>query len=124
MQFNLSWWQVAIGIGAIGLIAAIVVIVVVVTGDGDDTPAPEEARVTVEEVVNLVETDRPRGSDAVPGVFLGAELGQDLRAGDGVKTFQDSEARVDIVIRDSAQGWSNLSVGSPSGRGTAQGAQP
>ena len=73
------------------------------------TPVPQkyritpEARVIMEEVFNIVETDRPRGSIAVAGAFKDAKVGQDLIPGDAVKTFRDSEARVDIVIRDSAR---------------------
>lgn len=44
------------------------------------------ARVTVEEVINQVETDRPRDSDSAQGAFAGAQIGQDLIPGDGVKT--------------------------------------
>ena len=65
-------------------------------GNGETGPQPEDARVTVEEIVNQVETNRPRGSDT--GEFLNARVGQDLLTGDGVKTLRDSEARVDIVV--------------------------
>ena len=85
------------------LVVAAAAVMVSACGGGDETPVPEEARVTVEEVVNQVETDRPRGSDAGPGVFQDAQVGQNLLPGDGVKTFQDGEARVDIVIRASAR---------------------
>ena len=60
-------------------------------GGGEATPVPESARVTMEEVINQVETDRPRGPETGPGIFAEALIGQDLIVGDAVKTFVDSE---------------------------------
>ena len=69
-------------------------------GSGDITPEPQNAQVTVEEVINTVETDRRRDTDDPEAEFQSAQLGQGLIPGDGVKTFGDSEARVDIAILD------------------------
>ena len=87
-----------IGAAATAVIVA-VILVVLVFSNGDDGAEPEEARITVEEVINRVETNL-RGDPVLGGEqFLPAQVGQDLSSGDGVKTFRDSEARVDIVIR-------------------------
>ena len=62
-------------------------------------PTPASNRITVEEIVNRVET----GQSVETGAnltFLPAEVGQDLETGSGVRTFPDSEARVDIQIED------------------------
>ncbi len=60
----------------------------------------EAAQITVKEIVNDVETSRP-GSLAVPETgFNQAQVGQSLLTGDLVKTNSNSEARVDITIRD------------------------
>ena len=90
-----------IGTSAVGIIAAVVaVLVFVVFGNGDVDQEPEAARITVEEVINRVETDKRRELDAAEEQFLLAQVGEDLSPGDGVRTFRESEARVDIVIRD------------------------
>ena len=93
-----------IGTAAVGIIAAVAtvvaVLVFVVFGNGDADQEPEAARITVEEVINRVETDKRRDLDAAEEQFLPAQVGEDLSPGDGVKTFRESEARVDIVIRD------------------------
>ena len=90
-----------VGTAAVGIIAAVVaVLVFVVFGNGDADQEPEAARITVEEVINRVETDKRRELGAAEEQFLPAQVGEDLSPGDGVKTFRESEARVDIVIRD------------------------
>ena len=45
-----------------------------------------------------METEKPREPDTDVPRFLPAEVGEDLSPGDGVKTFRESEARIDIVI--------------------------
>ncbi len=62
-------------------------------------PTPDVNRITVEEIVNRVETGRVEGTGNALD-FLPAEVGQDLLPGSGVKTFQDSEARVDIRVQE------------------------
>ena len=74
MRHLLRWTITALGI-------ALTAVLVSACGGGDETPVPEEARVTMQEVVNQVETDRPRGSGAVPGVYQGAQVGQALLPG-------------------------------------------
>ena len=76
-----------------------VVLFVLVFSNRDGSAEPEDARITVEEVVNRVETDRREDPVLGGEHFLPAEVGQTLSSGNGVKTFPDSEARVDIVIR-------------------------
>ena len=83
------------------LVAAIALIMVACGGgNGDPTLQPQNAQVTVEEVINTVETDRRRDTDATEADFRAAQIGQGLITGDGVKTFSDSEARIDIAIVD------------------------
>ena len=62
-------------------------------------PTPASNRITVEEIMNRVETGQSEetGSNLT---FLPVEVGQDLETGSGVRTFPDSEARVDIQIED------------------------
>jgi len=87
--------------GAGVVIAAVIVaVVLVILLSGDDSPALAPTIITVEEITNRVETDRPREVSAPAAVFSPAEIGQDLVPGDGVKTFVESEARVDIRVQD------------------------
>ena len=100
MTARRRWIIAVLGAGGVAIVAAVVaVLVLVVFGDGDGAPKPEPARITVEEVVNRVETERPREPGIDQAEFLLAEVGQELSPGDGIKTFRESEARVDIVIR-------------------------
>ena len=89
-----------LGLGA-AVVAVIVAVVlaILVFYDVNDGANPEDTRITVEEVINRVETDRR--DDTVLGgeQFLPAQVGQTLSPGHSVKTYRDSEARVDIVIR-------------------------
>ena len=86
--------------------AAVVIVAVVVAGvlaillGGRDSPAAAPTNITVEEITNRVETERPRETSAPAAVFAPAEIGQDLVPGDGVKTFIESEARVDIRVEE------------------------
>ena len=66
---------------------------------GAAQPTPDGNRITVEEVVNRVETNRTEDGGAEPD-FLPAEIGQELFPGAEVKTFRDSEARVDIRVQE------------------------
>jgi hypothetical protein len=96
MSRRLRLTLIAIGIGTVVLVIAVIGFVLATRDGGGE---PEEARIIVEEIVNQVETDLRRDSGAGAANFLPAAVGQDLFPGDGVKTFRDSEARVDIVIR-------------------------
>ena len=58
------------------------------------TPLPDGVQITVEEVVNRVETQVV----ASGAEFAPAAIGQPLRTGDFVKTFERSQARIDIDI--------------------------
>ena len=75
----------------------IIAVMPIAAACGDDPPAPEPAHITVEEIINQVETLRPiaAGPDFSP-----AQVGEQLSPGDAVRTLQDSEARVDIVVRE------------------------
>ena len=79
-----------IGIG-VGAIAAIVVVILIVRGGGSDSARPN---ITLEEVINRVDTDRPREDGVQPPNFVAAQVGQELVPGDGVLTFPNSHAAV------------------------------
>lgn len=104
MHFRLSIRIVVLGVGiATVVVAAAVALVLLRSEGGGGILAAEEsnaARITVEEVVNQVETNRRAAPGPEWGRYLPAQVGQDLSPGDGVNTFRDSQARVDIVIRD------------------------
>ncbi len=91
----IHWTPLAAVVAAIALI-----MVACGGGNGDATPQPQDAQVTVEEVINTVETDRRRDTDATEAELRAAQIGQGLVTGDRVKTFSDSEARIDIAILD------------------------
>ena len=76
--------------------AAVVAVAIVFVGGSPPVPA----QISVQEVINNVETDRPRGLGPVAETYLPAVIGQELLPGDGLNTFADSEARVDISIAD------------------------
>ena len=82
-------------IAAIGAVVAALLITI-----GDPVPQTVETQIVVREVLNRVEADRPRTAPATYGNFLPAVAGQELVPGDGVKTYADSEARVDIAVGD------------------------
>ena len=87
--------------GAGVVIAAVVVaLVLVILLGGDDGTAAAPTMITLEEITNRVETERPREVSAPAAVFAAAQVGQNLVPGDGVKTFVESEARVDIRVQD------------------------
>jgi len=90
-----------VGTGLIFLVASL-------TGTG---LIAEKGHISVQQVINRVETQTPRvqsaqsvkpvPDDLVLAVnYVPAYVGQELLTGDGVKTYPNSEARVDIVIRD------------------------
>ena len=70
-----------------------------VEGAGLEAGAPaEEVLITVREITNLVQSQLARDQDAASTEFVRAMVGQELLPGDGIKTFQNSEARVDILV--------------------------
>ena len=83
---------------AAGAAVVVAVVAIVVVYAGGSPPIP--AQITVQEVINQVETDRPRGIIPVAESYLPAVVGQELLPGDGLMTYADSEARVDITIAD------------------------
>lgn len=92
--------QPAIKLGAIGIIIFVLtsaVLVFVNLGSIDNQAEPQDVRITVEEIVNQVESDRPRGAGQGSG-FSPAVIGQALIPGDRIKTFPDSEARIDVTL--------------------------
>ena len=96
---KVAWRMAFAAVAAATTIVVAAVAVVMLTG----SPGPVAADISVQEMVNRVESDRPRdpATDAVN--FLPAVLGQDLRPGDGLKTYDASEARVDIVVGSSSR---------------------
>ena len=85
-----------IGIG-VGAVAAIAVVILIVRGGGPDLARPN---ITLEEVINRVETDRPREDGVQPPNFVAGQVGQELVHGDGVLTFPNSQARIDITLAE------------------------
>ena len=85
-----------LGVPIFLLSLALIPLFVVLVNDNKKTE-PIKARITVEEIVNRVETNIRRDAHQRPA-FSPAEIGQVLLPGDGVKTFPGSEARVDITI--------------------------
>jgi hypothetical protein len=79
------------GIVVAALIIALTVFLLTRGGDGVEA---EDASITLTEILNKVETDV--GDEQ----FALASVGQALETGDGVKTFPDSQARVDLAVRD------------------------
>ncbi len=65
-----------------------------------EVPREAEARMTIKEVINRVESNRPRSPQPELVSFSPTHVGQQLRTGDGIKTFRNSEARVDVTIKD------------------------
>ena len=80
-----------------GLLIAALALIASACGGGDDLNG-SKTQITVEQIINDVETDRPRGSGSRGSDFQAAALGQDLIPGDSLKTFRDSEARVDVMV--------------------------
>ena len=62
--------------------------------------ADESSLVTIKKITNQVETNRSWTSDDNDAKFIPAAVGQVLLPGDIVKTFLNSEARVDFRIRE------------------------
>ncbi|MCI0859617.1 MAG: hypothetical protein J4N81_12865, partial [Chloroflexi bacterium] len=91
-------WTIFGTIFVVAIVAIAAVVVFLLLDNG--TPSPANARVSVQEIINKVETDRRRETAAPISNFLPAQVGQDLMPGDGVKTFPDSEARVDILVNE------------------------
>jgi len=89
--------NIGIGVGAIAAIVVIVVVILIVRGGGSDSARPN---ITLEEVINRVDTDRPREDGVQPPNFVAAQVGQEIVPGDGVLTFPNSQARIDITLAE------------------------
>jgi hypothetical protein len=98
MSIRQRWTLIGIAAG-IG-VAVIIAVVLVLVLSGEDGPEVRPSQITVEEIINQVETNRPRASGGEIANFLPAKIGQDLLPGDSVKTFLESGTRVDIRIRE------------------------
>ena len=77
------WINIGIGVGAVTAIVAAVVVVLIVRGGGPDSVKPN---ITLEEVINRVDTDRRREDGSQQPNFVAAEVGQELVPGDGHPT--------------------------------------
>ena len=89
-----------LAVGAVVIAAVVIALVWVFLLRGDNGPVASAAQITVEEITNRVETERPREAAQPATAFSPAEIGQELIPGDGVKTFVESEARVDIRVQE------------------------
>ena len=91
------WMWGGAGVAIVAIVAVVALVLVLRGGSG---PIAVAAQITVEEITNRVETERPRESAQPATAFTPAEIGQELLPGDGVKTFVESEARVDIRVQE------------------------
>ena len=82
------------------VVASVLVAVVVSIAAGGGEPAPEDAHITVQEIVNQVDTGETAETGGAQPDYTPAQIGEELRPGSGVKTYQESEARVDVSVRD------------------------
>lgn len=101
VRFRLS---IAI-LGAIALgttLAVAAAMTFLTSGDGEGGVQLVETDITVEEVINRVETQRRRPPN-LAGSFTPALVGEKLIPGDGVKTYSGSEARIDITFKTASR---------------------
>jgi hypothetical protein len=84
--------------GTAALSIAAVAILVLVSSRSAASSASAIVEITVKEVVNQVKVDQPRGVATTAANFLPVTIGQELLPGDGLQTFDGSEARVDISV--------------------------
>ena len=91
-------WAASI-IAVLGSVVGVAVVVLVFDGRPGGREA-QEAYITVEEVINRVETARSSEAGGDISRFLPARVGQNLSPGDGIMTFRDSQSRVDIRIQE------------------------
>ena len=91
--------RAALIIAVLGSVAGVVAVVLVFDGRLGGREA-QGSQITIEEIVNQVETHRSTEVQGNISRFLPARVGQNLSSGDGVRTFRDSQARVDIRIQE------------------------
>ena len=98
MPAKRRWIKIGLGVGVVTVAAIIsIVVVLIVHGSRPDLAKPS---ITVEEIINRVDTDRPRQGGVKSPNFMAAQAGQELTPGDRLMTFQNSQARVDITVRE------------------------
>ena len=94
VRFRLS--TVIMGTLAFSMTLAVAIVVAFPMLDkGENDVQLVKVDITVEEVINRVETERRRPPN-LAGSFTQALVGETLIPGDGVKTYPQSEARIDI----------------------------
>ena len=85
--------------GAALVVAAVAIVAMLNFGSSATLPAQAGiVEITVKYVVNQVEVDQHRDDATATANFLPVTLGQELSPGDGLKTFEASEARFDISV--------------------------
>ena len=97
MPAKRRWINIGLGVGVVAAIIGVVVVILIVRGSGPDLAKPS---ITVEEIINRVDTDRPRQGGVQSPNFIAAKVGQELTPGDRLVTFRNSQARVDITVRE------------------------
>ncbi|MBQ10592.1 MAG: hypothetical protein CMJ45_03475 [Planctomyces sp.] len=70
-----KWIDIGIGAGVVAVIIVVVVVILVLRSGGSESSGTS---ITVERVVNRVDTDRPRQDGGQPPNFLSARVGQEL----------------------------------------------
>ena len=103
-RFRLA--TIIIGAFALSTIAAVAIVVAFSIFDGKEEAAQlahtdGQAEITIEEIINQFETERRR-PPSLAGSFVPALVGEKLIPGDGVKTYPESEARVDISFNSTS----------------------
>ena len=88
-------WSIGL-LASVGLVAVIAAVWIVLNGGSSAVPA----EISVAKIINRVETDRPRETGPARERFVPAEIGQALLPGDGVRTYVNSEVRIDIQIQE------------------------
>ena len=89
-------------IASVVVLAVAAVVVFSISWNGGDSVQLVDVDISVAEIINQVETERRRPPN-LAGSFTPAILGQKLTAGDGVKTFSQSEARIDISFNTASR---------------------
>lgn len=95
MSSRVRWTLIGVGAVAVAAVITVAVVVLLVRNRG---PEPGAAQITLEEIINQVETDRPGRAGEGESNFRAAKVGQGLKPGDGVKTFPESQARVEVLV--------------------------
>jgi hypothetical protein len=94
---NQAPWKLIASAAGAAVAVVIAVVAIVMLTDSSGVAATD---ITVQEVVNRVEADRPPEPAADTTNFVPVVLGQDLTPGHSPKTYEASETRVDIAVGD------------------------